>query len=304
MADRLCLTRGSSEYRASNYLAPLVIEYCVLAAAILYRMYCNIGPSIYLLGEKPNIWELHKGEEKKNRWRFNIGLALGLPLFLATCGITAWNMVLSDKQERDMGTLLTQGRISVACNLTWNILIIIALFPAFYSVNKLRYERKDTGNSEHIMLVMLGGTFVFLGFITVASFMMLHDPIFGFIATMGIPGCLINFLQSVAMFVFVTDVYRRRVIDVRQPHGESAVTFLIFANISMWLVASFQWKYSFGSVLFFEKFGVLSWVLIVNSTLPLAMFYRFIICVLLMDVIRDTYGHRGTSKFKCVDFYE
>ena len=291
-----CLKDSKLVIEASRHLGPLVIGYCVLAASVLYRMYTTIGPNTYILGQPLEIWERNRessnqgesGNKPKSR-RPNLGLVLGIPMFLVTLGLTIWVVIL-DRPKEQQAHLRPLGILHTACDLTLNIIILVALVPAFYSLHKLRYLHHEVTTIEHLLSAVLGGTFILLGFMTVAAFMYINDENQGGMAKMAVPGCLLNFIQSTAMFAFTADAMRRRLRNVDQVYGKDAISFLIWCNLSMWLVTSFMSKTSFGSFLFYQKFSILPWVLIINTTLPLAMFFRFLTCIILTNVLRTTYG--------------
>ncbi len=85
---------------------------------------------------------------------------------------------------------------------------------------------------------------------------------------------------SITQTCFIVQSYSRqstRSIHLKQKPGRGGVTFLLIANISMWLLRSFQLKYIQIRSQDPEHilFGYLVWQVITYSTLPLAIFYHF-----------------------------
>ena len=287
----MCLSHWNLEYVASRYITPLVIGYCLLAATILYRMYVNVGTRVYHTRHLPEVWETDASSWPRTTNTYWIALPGGILLFLATCGLTGWVLYLDSMQD-DIQYLHTMGTIFSICDLVLNTIGLVSLVPAFYQINKLVFSGAcitiDQGQGEHVLMVTLGGFFLFLGFITVAATRSLGEQSYG--PPMALTVCLLGFAQSSAQYLYTFDAIRRRISSIEKMPGKSMVIFLVFINLSMWLVNSFQLRSSVGSVLFYRRYNVLPWIMIINATLPLAMYYRYLTCVLLVDVLRGTYG--------------
>ena len=67
--------------------------------------------------------------------------------------------------------------------------------------------------------------------------------------------------------------------------GRQLITFLLFANITLWILDTFM---THGTVVTQEVqlrfYGLLAWGIISRISLPLLIFYRFHSCVVLVEV--------------------
>ena len=295
LAERLCVTIGSIEMAASDYLTPLMIGYCLLSSIITYQMYRSVGSRLFLQRHLPEVWETQRLDMTEKCTQTSTGVLLGAALLLATGIITGYSMYLhSFRMESGIATI---SRIHMGCELVLNIIGIISVAVAFYQTRKLLYVPHGLQPGWIAVTASLGGFFLLLIFVLVALCMHVNNEQFGAEARMGLAGPIIELVQITAQYVFLYDALRRSLQTVDTMPGRSMVIFLVFVNLSLWLVTSFQEKRSFGSIIFFHSYSTLTWILVINTSLPLAIYYRFMTSVLLVEVLRRTYGmHYGDKQ--------
>ena len=71
--------------------------------------------------------------------------------------------------------------------------------------------------------------------------------------------------------------------------GRQIVTFLLFANITLWLLDTFMSHNWMTQELQFSFYGYLAWGIISRLALPLLVFYRFHSAVVLIEIWKNTY---------------
>lgn len=67
------------------------------------------------------------------------------------------------------------------------------------------------------------------------------------------------------------------------------MTFLLVANFSMWLINTFIKAHAGFRPAHLEFFGPAPWLIIVHTSMPLAIFYRFHSTICLFDIWKHTY---------------
>lgn len=103
---------------------------------------------------------------------------------------------------------------------------------------------------------------------------------------------LLNIIQVTLQTPFIIDGIRRcsneRRLRYKKP-GKQLITFNIIINITLWILITFEMKsvdkyHSMGS-----KYGKFVWMIILDTCLPLMLFYRFHCSVCLADMWKNCY---------------
>ena len=133
------------------------------------------------------------------------------------------------------------------------------------------------------------------------------------------------FAQSALLFIQVTfqgmiiAESGRRICSTRSQQiakpGRQLITFLLFANITLWILDTFMTHNWVTQEIQLNFYGLLAWGVISRISLPLMIFYRFHSCVVLVEIWKNTYrtkealwGRLGptvsqvSSKFQKVHF--
>lgn len=71
--------------------------------------------------------------------------------------------------------------------------------------------------------------------------------------------------------------------------GRQIITFLLFANITLWVLDTFMSNRDITQAVQTEFYGLLAWGIISRISLPLLIFYRFHSCVVLVEIWKNTY---------------
>ena len=71
--------------------------------------------------------------------------------------------------------------------------------------------------------------------------------------------------------------------------GRQIVTFLLFANVTLWLLDTFMSHNWMTQELQFSFYGYLAWGIVSRLSLPLLVFYRFHSAVVLIEIWKNTY---------------
>ena len=66
--------------------------------------------------------------------------------------------------------------------------------------------------------------------------------------------------------------------------GRQIITFMLFANITLWVLDTFMTHRDITQGVQTQFFGLLAWGIISRISLPLLIFYRFHSCVVLVEV--------------------
>lgn len=92
---------------------------------------------------------------------------------------------------------------------------------------------------------------------------------------------------------------RSQELDTRQADrkncrkGLQVVTFLVFANLVLWLMESFTNQNYLNNELAREMYGSLTWSIVARVSTPLVIFFRFHSCVFLVEAWRRSRAHCG-----------
>lgn len=99
-------------------------------------------------------------------------------------------------------------------------------------------------------------------------------------------------LQATMQGMFIAEASKRVCTSRYQmlfKPGRQIVTFLLFANITLWLLDTFMTHNWMTQELQFSFYGFLAWGIISRLSLPLLVFYRFHSAVVLIEIWKNTY---------------
>ncbi len=268
------------------YLFPFVIEFALIASSILFRISDNVGkiPSKKHKVEKASsIERAFEGCHKANT-----GLFRGLFFTVVIVLLTALFLIIIDRFPDDDRISLIGAKIYFSCNISLNLLGIIATIPAFLKLRYLKYSKLKSSFDQNLAYIALGGYYFLIAAMLVASAADLGQ-MFSYLHFFS---NIITFIQVTLQTIFITDALRRRSIQESQvvlKPGRSAVTFLLILNIAMWVVNTFQLKQLTGAQSMANFYGHLAWVIVIQIFLPLCIFYRFHSAVCLAEVWTTAY---------------
>jgi hypothetical protein len=102
---------------------------------------------------------------------------------------------------------------------------------------------------------------------------------------------MLSAIQSIVQFLMTISGLRRYPSKQRHLHdmpGRGTVTFLIVANVTVWICRTALVKVVTVSTMI-DYYGTMAWLLIVNINLPLLLFFRFHSSVCLADIWHSAY---------------
>lgn len=71
--------------------------------------------------------------------------------------------------------------------------------------------------------------------------------------------------------------------------GRQVITFLLFANITLWILDTFMTHTRISQHFQFSFYGTLAWGIISRISVPLLILYRFHSAVILVEIWKNTY---------------
>ena len=289
---RQCVLPNTLSTKAGPYLHPFIIEYSLMAAAIAYGMVqglavgraCKGGAINDARGDTKGYHSLHRpGCHKANS-----GLFFGLIIFgLVTLGACVFVYF----RTTSAAPKAINGLIHVSCQIVTNVLGMIFLIPAFVATSKLKHVQHEMGSiDKDVLLLTLLGYYLLLSFIALASFSKLHCCEGG--AIMLASMCVVEIVEITLQTAFILDAFSRRIETDDQNSdkpGRSWITFLILCNLGMWVINTFELRDAYDYSICKNYFGFAPWVIILNLTLPVSVYFRFHSTICLTQIWADTY---------------
>ncbi|KAL0268551.1 UNVERIFIED_CONTAM: hypothetical protein PYX00_010452 [Menopon gallinae] len=291
---------GTIVQDSAPYLFPLIIEYSLIGAAVIYIMWRHIGRQPRYVEEdlehRLEVMLSHRAVALARAQHGRVdcvgaskGLFFGLLLLVGSliCLILFFVLI----QHQHLGLLAIYLADASHCALM--ILSIFAIIIGFIRVRSLKFKSDEQSDLNDILLrVSAFGLFIYAVFSVIAGALnaFTHEPNFLVMVT----GAL-AILQVVLQLLFIADVSRRRVHlpeHDRSKPGRQIVTFLLICNVTMYIIYTFEAQKVVANPVQLDFYGFLAWSLIQRITLPLCMFHRFHSAVTLAEVWKTSYKTR------------
>ncbi len=281
---------------AAPFLYPCVVEFCLISAAILYKMYHNVGAipksPAHICHEKHRVGiECHKA---------NTGLFLGL--FILTLAVIAtFFFILYHAKENPMSDDV-KIFVYYCTDLALAGTAILAVCIAFCQINKLFFTGEvENKFDQNLLLLAIAGYYMLLMFMTIPAVIQVGLPnVVGLLAKFQCALSLVSFVQTTLQVVFIVDGLRRKAMtsfDLKHKPGRSIVTFLLICNMAMWVVNTFELRAAHISPLLAGYYGTLAWTIIMHLCFPLAIFFRFHSAICLSDIWLKAYKNKCTCVY-------
>lgn len=289
------------------YLYPLLIEHCLMVAAILLAMWRNID-SLVLVDHTASDDEEDRDSDCTSKEEFrtdchstNKGLFLGIFIVVLAIISLILFFVLVDSEEYSTYGVLASHSFEIFLYFITTIFV----FSAYLRMQGLRFDLQFSAELDHVLLyVSIVGVYIYGLFGIVAS----HHGLFGtenteeFMVRMQQTGtwqsmCILVasvlvIMQSTLQTVFIIDASRRYSYkaehETRKP-GRELVTFLLMCNVAMWAINTFESRRSLENPVQLNFFGFIPWTIINMVIVPLTIFYRFHSTVCLVEIWRRAY---------------
>jgi len=148
---------------------------------------------------------------------------------------------------------------------------------------------------EHIILFMMqAGLFLYILFQIIGAYFSLDiSPRW---SSMRIVTPVAALIQSMSQTILVLDAWKRRCNtkeQIQQKPGKQLVTFLLIANLAMWVVNRLKSSQTEFNPLHMQFYGVWAWNIITHITMPLVVCYRFQSTVCLYEIWKHVYKMRN-----------
>ena len=271
------------------YLYPLVIEFALIAAAILYKIHSNIGK---VRRVEDGIREDHDPEQSEfslkahaECHKANTGIFLGLLVLVANLMVSIVYLTSDDDEMKEW--LYMVGDVCMQC------MGILTVLLAFFQTTKLDYNGRIENKIDMVLLLVTVSGLYFLLFCSIVPYIFYDNP--GQWLWVWIFEDLSNFVQATLQMIFIFDGCQRESTTPAQWHhkpGRSFISFLLFGNLAMWLIDSFEMKEALVIEPMIQFYGSVAWTIILYLSLPLSVFFRFHSVVCLSDMWVEAYPKR------------
>ena len=287
----ICHKKVTLADQAAPYLYPCAVAFSIIAGAVLCRILCHVGCSIYRGPRVPP--DRHRGICHKA----NKGLFLGLVVIVGTCISTCFFLLYNQTGQQPLNNLTTVLLFSVEDIVVMAVSLLI-LFIAFCKFRRLGTGEVDDRLNQTLLFLGVSGYYllyvcIFIPFIQHVT----ADGVPGLLAKFALVICILGCIQATAQVTFIVDGLRRRAAtrhQIKLKPGRSLITFLLISNLAMWVIDSFQLKEIHSLPLLRWYYGNLTWQIIMHLFLPLAILFRFHSSVCFATIWAMAYKKRPT----------
>lgn len=279
---------------ASPYLFPLIIEYSLIAAAVLFVMWNSTGRCPRYL-EEDDIPDHVSVTSRKVHTKVDcIGSSMGLfcgllVLVAAVISLVLYFVLIGRPEHQHVAIFLADS--SHAGIL---LLMIIAVLVGCCRNPKLKFSFDKPDVLDAILLrISAFGLFVYSVFCVLSAALssLLEVPNLLVLVSAGLA-----ILEVFMQLLYLADVSKRCVSqpehDLSKP-GRQVVTFMLLCNLALWAVYTLEIDKVKVNPVQLNFYGALHWAVIQRVTLPLAIFHRFYSSVMLAEVWKSSYKARA-----------
>lgn len=287
---------GSLVQNASPFLFPCTIEYSLICAVILFEMW------------KQTIASAHSKQAKRNRKisttdrnahhfsvdcsRAHNGMFAGiLVIVLSIISLIMFYVLSKVPVYRAIATL----EVTI-CEILLYIMTSAAVCGAFWKMRDLKFSKSFAGTPLDCTLLLLAqsGVYIYSMFSIIGCyFSMKFDHDIG--STQGFLAEVLSLVQTSVQTLFILNAWWRRCRSARENRlkpGREIITFLLVANMAMWLINALIKSRAMFRPTHLAFFGQWSWTIITHVSMPLAIFYRFHSTICLFEIWKSSYKVR------------
>lgn len=279
---------------AQPYLFPFLVEYSLIAACITFIMWTNVGKEkLKKLGLGKKALEDSATLDKRTRkgyWKVDCrsaskGLFLGLLCLVGGIVILIIFFVMQDQKDfKERMFWISNGTQMIILSLS-----IISTIIGFIQIRKLSVSSSKPLNLDRLLLsITIFGAYLFAIFGMIVGAINYTDNQSK--ATFATHALLL--IQVSLQGMLVAEASRRTCASRYQmltKPGRQVITFLLFANITLWILDTFMTHTNISQFFQLDFFGVLAWGIISRVSLPLMILYRFHSAVILVEIWKNTY---------------
>lgn len=294
---KVCHAQQTLADKSATYLYPCKIQFCIIAAAALCRIFSNVGSPIWIFPKLAN--DRHRGICHKA----NSGLFLGLIVVVITCIATCF-FLLYKRMTSPLDGFITS--LVFFCNdISVLALATVVVLIAFCKVTQLGAGQLEDHFNQNLMFVGVAGYYAFYVCIIVPSIAAVNaegHP--GLSAKLFVVICLLAMVQATAQVTLIVDSLRRYATTRRHlktKPGRSFITFLLITNLALWIIDAFELQELHASLSFNIFYGQVAWQILIHLLLPVAALYRFHSAVCFADVWANAYKKRPNANMSFLE---
>lgn len=289
-------TLGQMWTQTMPYLLPFVVEYSLIASVVTYIMWTKVG------GDKSKSKPTKRlpvmngtlDVKRTSPWRTDCrsvskGLFLGLLCLVGGVVVLIIFFVMKDTNEfRDRMFWMACGTQLIVLFLSVSMSII-----GFFQISKLSLRKNLTDNPMDSLLssVTIFGVYLIGIFGMIVGGFRIGEPRH---MTLFVMNTLL-IIQATMQCMLVAEARQRFCQDRQQQTfkpGRQVITFLLFANITLWMLDTLMAHHWLSHEMQFSYYGFLTWGVISRVGLPLMIFFRFHQAVILIGIWKKTYKTR------------
>ena len=277
-----CVTTEDILNQASPYLFPCVLEYSLLAAAVMFSMYSDVGILSRGSGNSDN----NNGDKDKEQSHLN-SLVTEINFHRSHKGMFAGVMVLAatvvsivlfysySAETIDIASVIYHSTMIALYSL-----ILFGTCIAIIQLQKMKFNRNLTSSVDDVMLVVaMGGLFFFQVLKLIPLISHMTGGSFTTQNSLQLTESWLELAVACLHTWFLIDGMRRMTNTEEQFYrkpGRGAVMFLLLTNVALWLYRTFHMKeIEVNASLQEKEYGYLAWQLIMHALVPLLIFYHF-----------------------------
>nr|CAH0099300.1 unnamed protein product [Daphnia galeata] len=284
---------GNVVQDASQFLFPCAIEYSLICAAILYIMWKNVSMSedgaIYV---RSNSGGSAVGRRSRHQYsvdcaKANKGLFAGIFVLVGIIiSLVLFYALINNDNFRALAIMeVAVSRLLLFCAA------FIATIIGIYQIRELEFDSSRHFGLDAVLLVVAQvGLMAYKIFTVIACCYSIKSDDGN--STLVLLSALAAILQAVAQTLFILDASRRHTYTADQQSrkpGREVVTFLLMCNFAMWSVNTLEKSRADANPLQLEFFGMWPWIIIMNVSMPLTIFFRFHSTVVLCEIWKRCY---------------
>ncbi|KAJ8020483.1 Proton channel OtopLc [Holothuria leucospilota] len=254
-------------YKASVFLYSFTVEYSIIAGAMAYIMWRNIGRRI------------KKSEQHhvNHDWSFSFECGLLLGVLCTMCGgiVLIMNIIYLDDEAKAQESFVSYYGYRVFLNIVSSI----GCIAAFAGIHRGGWQVEHSSGPAHgvdamLLLLCVSGVF-FQNFYTfvAATAQLGTEPHGGLIWVDKLTHITQTLLQSI---LILDAMHRKPPEDFRETRTKQILMFLLVCNITWWLLNTYELKGGYDLFsLENNYFGDTAWYVIVHFAAPLSILFRF-----------------------------
>lgn len=286
---------GSLVQSAAQFLFPCTIEYSLICAVILFEMWKKIKNIDTIqrsrrCSKRPN----HKPQIKSGAQlsvdcsSVNRGMFAGVLVIVLTIISLIMYFVLVDK------TGYTQVAIMeiTVIEIVMYCLTIVALIAAMFKMRDLKYIRNQDHKGMNLDCTLLAmaqsGIYIYSTFGIIGHLFSMDAK--G--SMIGLTSEFVGIFQTSLQTLFIFNSWWRRCKGAHQNRkkpGRQVITFLLVANMAMWIISTLAKNQAGFRPTHMRFFGLWAWTIITHVSMPLAIFYRFHSTICLFEIWKSVY---------------